>query len=782
MTTEQRSGEVIAITADHIKYKNPDNPGPVYTALRNKTILLFNNNGCFLVMADLTAANANLSNNLINNFLHFKKDTADHFDKVFTLQGKQLNCTVLQEGKIFFLIAINDVQLKIDRSTVAAIIYKNGTHEIVSPIDTAANILSTFRLPSQNTFNSTSFNNGNEWPHSDSGNYKDVIQYRNLGISNCKVLEVNDSNIVVDSNYNNNYVVISLDSIAGITYSNGYKEKYNDPYTLKHLSFDSSMIKLKESVKRNTYKFFASLKESHLDYHNDGNTGPPSPKEIVSLFGNHIQKDFTISTIGKRNFIGIGQIFDSATNMSRSFAFYELFRNNLLANGTDTLFPVMVDYQFNAPYAITGTSADGQFNIILYRRGVKLKEITADSWQAVYAAIEEALNNDDHYTCPPKFKAVNEGVVDNIDARKIKDCLPGYMELPVPYNDILDTLSNYLKLKYYHSANNYIALRDLYGKYSKYKEDKLFFFRNENIPSNLKEAARPFVFPLYKSLIPCITYLSSGKKLADSADLGGAINCYYSSLNTANNVLASLYDRAFIRYLTFEEIAKVHILISNVRIYTSQLFQLGANMNQAFINSSIAQGQRSDYYGNVDKVKDLCTKAEETARQIRGQKRIGGLLAAMSLAGSIATANPYDNTASNAYLDQSKNYINSSMAQADQVSEVLNQQYANIEDKINAQDFFATDGSTVIELGKPYVSAEVYYYLNNYPDLVKDVLLSFANNKPKLRSLLNTFYSGKKATSTLEDIYSQFVDIEKKAIKYEVRNMSPIPKNVVLKF
>jgi hypothetical protein len=477
---------------------------------------------------------------------------------------------------------------------------------------------------------------------------------------------------------------------------------------------------------------------------------------------------YTLSNIGNRPFLGIGLIVDSATSLSRSFAFYELFKNNLLTKKADTLFPVLVDYPFNAPYAVTGISTERVFKLKLYKNGKKVSEITAlKDWKDVYSKIAREFTGNSFTV--PKLKSVNEGVTDNVDGRKIKECLPGSIQTSVPYNKLVDTLRRYVNMSYYYSSLPYDDCKDLYGKYATYNENKLFFFRSFDVPYNLRSAVRPLVFPLYKSLAPALTYLSSGKRLADNRDYGGSLNCFYSALNASNNILASPFERAFVRTLAFEQIAKVHTLVSSNRVYSTQIFQLAADLNHAYVNSSDARTQRKEYYENIKEIEVLCTKAEDKAKEIRGQKRLGGFLAAVSYAGALSTTSAYDNTTSNAFMSEAETYFTTSQQQASEVSKALLDQFEKIEDKIDARSFIASDGSK-IEIGKSYVADEVYYYLSINPELVKNILLPFAQDKPKLKELLNRYYSSKDK-SVLNDIYLSVAEMEARILNAEVRNI-----------
>ncbi len=513
------------------------------------------------------------------------------------------------------------------------------------------------------------------------------------------------------------------------------------------------------------------------------NTAPGSIKnqKPVKSKKSEVNIPYTLSTISGKPYLGIGLIIDSATNLSRSFALFELFQHNLVTRDADTLYPVMIDYPFTAPYAITGIFNDKNVKLKIYKNGKKIKEITAlNNWKNIYSEVAKVVTDNKDFNISSKFKTVGEGLVDNVDARKIKNCMPGSMELQIPYSKIVDTLRRYATIRYYQSANPYTNNKELYGKYSAYNENKLFFFRSGDIPYNLKDAAKPIVFPLYKSLIPCLTYLSSGKQLANENDYGASLNSYYSALVSANNILASPFERALVREITYREINHAHKLLSSSRVHSASLFQLGSDLNKAYLNSDVAKTEREEYYNNIQKIEELCTKAEDKAKEIRGQKRIGGILAAISYAGALTSTSAYDNTTSDALMSQAETYFTSSMNQASIVRDALTEQYRNIEDKIDAGSFITSDG-TQIETGRSFLAGEVYYYLSNHPELVRNTLLSFASDKPKLLNLIQAFYSGQNTDTTLNDIFSHISEIEAKIVNAEVRNI-PLTAKVLSTF
>ncbi len=140
---ELKNGKVLEITAEKIKYANPLNPGPVYSVSPSKTVLLFNDAGEFLVPSSLDFTNANATNALVSNFIGATKTNGTH-DKIYTLQKKVLECEIVKEDDNSLFILLNNIDLKIEKATVAIVIYKNGTHKLMADAVTTAEILSDF--------------------------------------------------------------------------------------------------------------------------------------------------------------------------------------------------------------------------------------------------------------------------------------------------------------------------------------------------------------------------------------------------------------------------------------------------------------------------------------------------------------------------------------------------------------------------------------------------------------------------------------------------------------
>ncbi len=143
---EVKDGKVIEITPREIKYTDPSNLSVIDSVPRNKTLLLFNDKGGFLVVSKPDSSNFSLNKNLKDNFINAQNDTIINTDRIFTRNKKIINCTINNEDILAFFINLNGVELKVDKSTVAVVIYKNGEHTILSDIVTATDVLYSFQI------------------------------------------------------------------------------------------------------------------------------------------------------------------------------------------------------------------------------------------------------------------------------------------------------------------------------------------------------------------------------------------------------------------------------------------------------------------------------------------------------------------------------------------------------------------------------------------------------------------------------------------------------------
>lgn len=487
--------------------------------------------------------------------------------------------------------------------------------------------------------------------------------------------------------------------------------------------------------------------------------------EIKKL--NFFKQTNKLTRVDEDSYIGIALIFDSTTGISRSFSFYKLLKNHPVFVNQNRLVPVMVDYQFNSPYAISGISTENFFKLKFYKSGKKIKEATIDkNWKKIYDEIANTFGQDPVLTKNTKPINIEHLKKYSFKSNRIRECFPGRIAIQVPSTSIIDTFRRFANIQPFPLRKKYEDVVDLYKKFTEFDERKLFFFRNGNVPYSVIDIAEHLVTPLYTSLMPCLTYLSVGHKLKMDGDYGAAVNCFLSSLQTSNNLLASPYEKALSRAMAFKELSLTHLATSQNRIETSKLFYLGYEINFEFTSSQDAKQQRKDYYKNIGKIEKICTEAENKALSIRSQERTGYLMALTSAATAYAYSKVDNYAMANAELDQGEKYITASLESSSKISSTLYEQFKGVNNKVNTSSFL-TEGNFT-DLGRSYLADEVCYYLLKYPQLIKNILIRFANDKPKLKVLVKNFYEPGNSKN-ISAIYLQLFEIEKYVLNYEIR-------------
>jgi formylglycine-generating enzyme required for sulfatase activity len=134
---EQKDGKVIEITEDKVRYKNPLNPGPVYSISRNKVLFVFSEIGNFLVLDKMEAGQQELA--MIKYFLSAPANNKQ--DRIFTSQKKELVCDIVKEDETALTVNVSGIDMKLEKSTIALIVYKDGKHKLLCESSVAAGIL-----------------------------------------------------------------------------------------------------------------------------------------------------------------------------------------------------------------------------------------------------------------------------------------------------------------------------------------------------------------------------------------------------------------------------------------------------------------------------------------------------------------------------------------------------------------------------------------------------------------------------------------------------------------
>ena len=594
-------------------------------------------------------------------------------------------------------------------------------------------------------------------------NYKspkaDTIQLVNARELSVMVAEVGETSVLVRMTDRDDEAIvrISFDSVSVIRYANGYREKYHP------LTPVSAPVAVQPKTPAAVVKPATGSPQAADNKTVADNKPPVKEKEKKGKEGAAAEKVT----------LAIGTILDSASGLSRSVALWEIIRSAEFKNDKESLEPVLVDYPYSAAYAVTGIflRQTGRFRV--YKKGKKVLEFTSkDDWAGVYQHLRDYLQ-EERFTTSKKFRPVPEGTKYKFKEHDINNMLPGTVVNVVPQSPIADTFRRYATLRMYKDDYAYLHAKEVYGIYTNYNENDLFFFRNGDVPVNLKSTVRGLVFPPSKWLAPSLTYLSCGYLLSAKKEPMTALNLYFAALTSSNSLLASPHERALLKYCIFKEIGATYAMEYPERKYLSALFRLGADLNKAFLGTDEAGSMRTDYYAGISKINKVSAEAESKAREIRGTKRWGAFMAVINTAGAVASASPYDNTTSQAFMDQATTAMTESYTQASASSEALNDAFQDIDNKIDARSYIVSDGSEA-ELGKSYLAAEITYYLLFRPETARPVLRDFAADKPKLNSLLSQFYNSDEIgrRSVLRDINRQVAEMEARVVATESRSLS----------
>jgi hypothetical protein len=120
-----KEGKVADITPDKVKYKNPQNPGPLYSVNRNKVLFLFNNGGNYLV---LTATDTTSL-----TFNRFADATAPpSTDVIYTVSGDRVPAMITAEDSLAVSYSSHNTPTKINNTDIVAIVYRSGQHKILA--------------------------------------------------------------------------------------------------------------------------------------------------------------------------------------------------------------------------------------------------------------------------------------------------------------------------------------------------------------------------------------------------------------------------------------------------------------------------------------------------------------------------------------------------------------------------------------------------------------------------------------------------------------------------
>lgn len=135
-TSGAKDGKTESLSLTTVIYTPPGKkPSPVTTNTK-KLILLFNKSGDFLAYEKLDFSNAR-TKDAISKFLN--GSATREKDQIYTLTKGRIEDKIITEDKNF--IYLQGTGDKMDKKTIAAIVYKDGHHVLLQPVDKAAVVL-----------------------------------------------------------------------------------------------------------------------------------------------------------------------------------------------------------------------------------------------------------------------------------------------------------------------------------------------------------------------------------------------------------------------------------------------------------------------------------------------------------------------------------------------------------------------------------------------------------------------------------------------------------------
>lgn len=138
MATDIRQGRITEVNAAVVKYQNPYNTRQTLLMPAREALIVFNHKGDYLIPSKLDPANE-ISKKLVARFLSADSTLSpEENDQIFTNKKTRINSRIVSEDSHFVYLPDS---LKLDKSSIVAIIYKNGQQKIFGNIDSVAAIL-----------------------------------------------------------------------------------------------------------------------------------------------------------------------------------------------------------------------------------------------------------------------------------------------------------------------------------------------------------------------------------------------------------------------------------------------------------------------------------------------------------------------------------------------------------------------------------------------------------------------------------------------------------------
>lgn len=506
---------------------------------------------------------------------------------------------------------------------------------------------------------------------------------------------------------------------------------------------------------------------------------PKRETKIVNL------PDITVT--GKyRPSVGIMPIIDVENNLNQQFLVNQyLIDNPVILNGKDTLQPSLTDYRSYTQYALGGSMDKISYRLKLWQREKLLAEIyisinektpLEDRMTRIARQLGQILSgNTTHYKVQLNTSTLNlvditETIQEEVQKNtKITTLFPDATMHYLPPNFSLPNQLKHLALrldrKPYYSKSANIMAQLVRGIYSQ-ADEKQFFFINENIPQEMKDAVRKITQPTSRRIGSALSYVAVGDAfLNNESNLDGAASAYYSALLLVHNLAASPLEKASVKQLVYARMKK--IAQSRKQPNLASMFELAEDLNTSFLQSEFAQASHQEYYTLLNQNAKLFMDTELQAREVKAQARLSGLTQLAQMAGSFAQA-PQGKLS---FVDQLQlqQRLNSLAQPAQQAKAAFVESLADIAyEKLVIRD----ESGTEIELNKFYLNIEVMGHLALRRDqtTVAKRLLSYAADKSNLRLALEEYLAEtevSKQAIAIDEFHNLFKGIEAQVNSYE---------------
>ncbi len=492
---------------------------------------------------------------------------------------------------------------------------------------------------------------------------------------------------------------------------------------------------------------------------------------------------FNPDSLKSQTQIGITVISDETSGTDRAFAMADFITQKKYTNTTGMLEPRLVDYVYGTAYGLTGKLTKMMASFVLYKDGKTTAQVTCENkWELISAALDAEFVKLGFTSVNTKVK-IDEGDEIKVYEKRMADNLPGAMNFELPKNIHSDEFKiNAGEVEYFVAKDIAKELKELHGRYGNADITDSKFFKSKDIPKELKEAVQPLASPVGKTMLMPSMYISYGNLLFEQKDYETAQHCYMQAIAGSYELIGSSKDKANIRAYAFAKLATLQTGLSPNRVLMAKLYNACAAINKSAKLGDVMNKENTDYYSNVKTIQELCLKAEQNAKSARASRFTAALGAVSSGLGQgfMSTGGAqYASLASSVQMMQ----VTMEKSQ-EQLTENMRfkEELRSVSMDINS-DAFITDAGGV-DNRNYFLAGEVYYFLSQYPDDVKDVLEEYAADKPALTKLLTDYYGAttKPAKNkVIKELYKHLGKVEYTISNFETRSMA-VPEKYIADF